>query len=303
MNSFNNDNPKLQLSRLEELGYRFTAPLKIREKFSDDEPPEKLIKAIVLDTETTGLEPSTDKIIELGMVAFEFCPKTGQAYRVLGSFNELEDPQFPIPAESTKVHGITDEMVAGKSINDDAVSAFIENSRLIIAHNAKFDRQFVEARFPAFQNVAWACSHAQIPWSEEGIPSSKLEFLAYRFGFHYEGHRASNDCFALLEVLQKEFPESKTLVMKRLIESVIRKEVKISALDAHFDKKEALKKRRYFWDGKVWAKTLPLDELESEVEWLRAEVYNNRPFKLEQEELNAKNRFSTRKGTSEILSY
>ncbi len=297
------DETTVLLNKLKELGYRFTEPIKTRESFSDEASPEKLIKAIVLDTETTGLDPLTDKIIELGMVAFEFCPKTGQAYRVLGTFNELEDPQFPIPVESSKVHGITDEMVAGKSIKDDAVSAFIENARLIIAHNAKFDRQFVEAHFPIFQNLSWACSHVQIPWSEEGISSSKLEFLAYRFGFHYEGHRASNDCFALLEVLQKEFPESKTLVMKRLIESLIRKEIKISALNAPFDNKDALKKRRYFWDGKVWATILPLDELESEIEWLRVEVYSNRPFKLEQEEITPKNRFSNRQGEKQIISY
>lgn len=291
------------LNKLTVLGYRFTAPIKTRETFSNETPPEKLIKAIVLDTETTGLDPLTDKIIELGMVAFEFCPKTGQAYRVLGTFNELEDPHFPIPKESTKVHGITDEMVAGKSIKDDTVSAFIESARLIIAHNAKFDRPFVEARFPIFQNLSWACSHAQIPWNEEGISSSKLEFLAYRFGFHYEGHRASNDCFALLEVLQKEFPESKTLVMKRLIESLVRKEVKISSLNSPYESKDVLKKRRYFWDGKVWAKTLPLDELDNEVEWLRAEVYNNKSFKLEQEEITPKNRFSIRKNRTTVINY
>ena len=303
MNPPNKNEVESQLEQLTQLGYRFTEPLKTREKFADELSPEKLIKAIVLDTETTGLDASTDKIIELGMVAFEFCPRTGQAYRVLGTFNELEDPGFSIPQESTKVHGITDEMVARKAIKDEDVLEFIKDVRLVIAHNAKFDRQFVEARFPIFQNLSWACSHAQIPWNEEGISSSKLEFLAYRFGFHYEGHRASNDCFALLEVLQKEFPESKTLVMKRLIESLLKKEVKISALDAHYDKKEALKKRRYFWDGKVWAKTLPLEELESEVEWLRAEIYNNRPFKLEQEEITPKNRFSIRKNSTTVSNY
>lgn len=302
MNTLNSTQSNVSLKALTELGYRFTEPIKTRESFSDEAAPDKLIKAIVLDTETTGLDPLTDKIIELGMVAFEFCPKTGQAYRVLGTFNELEDPHFPIPKESTKVHGITDEMVGEKSIKDDTVSAFIESARLIIAHNAKFDRQFVEARFPIFQNLSWACSHAQIPWNEEGISSSKLEFLAYRFGFHYEGHRASNDCFALLEVLQKEFPESKTLVMKRLIESLVRKEVKISSLNSPYESKDVLKKRRYFWDGKVWATTIPLEKLESEVEWLRVEVYNNRPFKLEQENITPKNRFSNRQGEKQIIS-
>lgn len=142
---------KAVLSKLTELGYRFTYPLPDRTKYSDANPPEKLFKAVILDTETTGLNPETDKIIELGMVSFEFCASTGQAFRVLGTFNQLEAPGFPIPPESTKIHGITDDMVRGKVIDENEVISFIENAKLIIAHNAKFDRPFVESRFPYFK--------------------------------------------------------------------------------------------------------------------------------------------------------
>jgi len=80
----------------------------------------------VVDTETTGVDPDKDAIIELGMVLFEFDPATGSAYRVLGSFDQLEDPGFPIPPESTSVHGITDEMVAGRRIDDAGVAQFLD---------------------------------------------------------------------------------------------------------------------------------------------------------------------------------
>lgn len=89
-----------------------------------------------------------------------------------------------------------------KRINDAEVESLLADVSLVIAHNAGFDRVFVESRFPIFATKAWACSFKQIPWSEEGISSGKLEFLAYNCGFHFTGHRASTDCHALLEVLQ-----------------------------------------------------------------------------------------------------
>lgn len=78
-----------------------------------------LLKAAIVDDETTGTNFLSDKIIEIGiMVIVEYCPHTGQAYRVLEDYDDLEDPGIPIPAASTKIHGITDEMVQGKSFND-----------------------------------------------------------------------------------------------------------------------------------------------------------------------------------------
>ena len=296
---------KAVLSKLTELGYRFTYPLPDRTKYSDANPPEKLFKVVILDTETTGLNPETDKIIELGMVSFECCANTGQAFRVLGTFNQLEAPGFPIPPESTKIHGITDEMVSGKLIDENEVFSFIENAKLIIAHNAQFDRPFVETKFPVFENKAWACSLSQIPWKEEGFGSASQEFLAYRFGFHYESHRAINDCTALLEILQHTLPESGALALKRLLQSVIKKELKVSPIGSPYDTKDLLKERGYRWNPelKLWSGIIALESLENEVEWLKAAVYGGRSFKLEQESIIPKNRFSTRRGVVEIVSY
>lgn len=95
-----------------------------------------LLKGVVVDTETTGTNPDQDAIIELGMVLFEFDPQTGVAYNVLGAFDELEDPGFPIPPESTAVHGIIDEMVMGKKIDNNNVARFLEGVSIVIAHNA-----------------------------------------------------------------------------------------------------------------------------------------------------------------------
>lgn len=285
--------------------YKVVRPFNERKFYSDASPPSKLVKAAIVDTETTGTNQAVDKIIELGIVIVEYCPDTGQVFRVLETFDELEYPGMPIPPESTKVHGITDDMVEGKSINDDAVEALMADVSLVIAHNAFFDRGFMEARLPIFKRKSWACSYAQIPWKSEGMGSSSLEFLAYRFGFHYAGHRASVDCHALLEVLQSELPVSGTKVMKVLLEKARLPEYKIYALNAPFDKKDKLKDHGYRWDAerRVWAGFVPQSELQNEVDWLREAIYFSKSFKLELEKVDALNRFTTRRGVSEIREY
>jgi DNA polymerase III subunit epsilon len=284
---------------------RVIRPLPPRTAYSDAPPPEKLITVAILDTETTGTNPAFDKIIELGMVLVEVCPVTGQAYRIVTVFDELEDPGMPIPEASSKIHHITDDMVAGKRIDDDAVASMIADVSLVVAHNAGFDRVFVEQRFPCFAAKAWACSWAQIPWSAQGIGSSKLEFLAYFYGFHFTGHRASNDCLALLEVLQRPLPAAGVKAMALLLENARVAEIKVSALASPFDAKDALKARAYRWnaDKKVWARSVPKQSLADEVAWLRNAVYGGRAFRLELEKTTVMNRFSARPGPTEVVSY
>lgn len=176
---------------------------------------------------------------------------------------------------------------------------------LVIAHNASFDRVFVENRFPIFATKAWACSFRQIPWSEEGISSGKLEFLAYNCGFHYTGHRASTDCHALLEVLQNSLPTSGALAMQALLQNARQTEIKVSALGSPYDSKNALKDRGYRWDGdkKVWAKSIPHKTLDNEATWLSQSVYAGKGFRLELEKMTAMNRYSNRPGLTDVVEY
>lgn len=285
--------------------YRVIRPLPTRTTYSDETPPERLITVAILDTETTGTAHDRDKIIELGMVLVELCPDTGQCYRIVEVFDELEDPGMPIPEESTRIHHISDAMVAGKQIDDRAVESLLANVALVIAHNAGFDRVFVEQRFPVFATKAWACSWAQIPWSAEGIGSAKLEFLAYTFGFHYTGHRAVTDCLALLEVLQQPLPASGAKAMQRLLQNARIAEIRLSALASPFATKDSLKARSYRWnaDKKAWSKCVPKNDLDDEVDWIKNAVYGGQPFRLELERMTALNRFSARPGATEVVAY
>lgn len=95
---------------------------------------------MAFDVETTGLFPGIDRIIELAGVAFD-----GPA--VIGSFQQLVDPEVPIPPEAARVNGITDEMVRGCPGIGSALPSFLDFLRTgtPVAHNAAFDVGFVTA--------------------------------------------------------------------------------------------------------------------------------------------------------------
>lgn len=262
-----------------------------------------LSKGVVVDTETTGIDPAKDVIIELGMVVFEFDAETGIVYNVLDSFDQLEDPGFPIPPESIAVHGITDEMVAGKRIEDAKVASLLDGVSLVVAHNSKFDRVFLEKRLPVFESLPWGCSLAQVDWSAEGVGSAKLEYIAYQYGYFYDAHRADVDCYALLEVLQQKLPKSGDIVLKSVLNTLGQKSYTIFAIGSPFETKDVLKARNYRWDGdkKCWHITVTGDDaIKSEVAWLKSNVYGGRSAKVEIEVQNCMTRFSARPGNRAV---
>ncbi len=106
---------------------------------------------VVVDTETTGLSAVQEEIIEIGAVAFRYADD-GSIGDVCATFGALQEPSKPIPADITRITGITDEMVAGQIIPRAKLEALIGNADLIIAHNAGFDRPFLERFSPVFEN-------------------------------------------------------------------------------------------------------------------------------------------------------
>ncbi len=149
----------------------------------------------VLDVETTGIDFASNEVIELGMLKFEY-GASGRIYRVLDTFNQLHQPSHPIPPEISRLTGITDADVAGHRIDDEAVATMAADAAVVIAHNASFDRQMCEPRWPVFREKNWACSLNQIPWRAEGHEGMKLGYLLNDLGFFHRGHRAVDDCHA-----------------------------------------------------------------------------------------------------------
>ena len=206
--------------------------------------------ALFLDTERMGTEFGTDEIIELAMVPFAYSLE-GTIEAVGSAFTAFNEPAQPIPPEITALTGITQEMVTGQHIDAGAVEELVSSAALVIAHNAAFDRPFVERSWKIFETKPWACSMSQIPWSEEGFDGVKLRYLAMLSGFFYDAHRASADCDAAIELLSRALPRSQRRALAVLLEAARQATYRIWAENAPFEQKDVLKKRGYRWSGDV----------------------------------------------------
>ena len=256
------------------------------------------LRIAILDVETTGLQFGKDRIIELGVVLVEVDPETHRALGVIDAFQGFEDPGFSIPAETTAINGITDAQVAGHRLDDARLAAMFANVDLVVAHNAGFDRKFVEQRLPFFQALNWACSQTQINWKAAGVASAKLEYLASQFGFFYDAHRAQTDCLALMRVLTAPMPTGESAALAQLVAQAREPVMRIWATNSHFDSKDALKSRGYGWDPqrRCWNIRVKKADIRDEAYWLRDHVYGGREVTLEFEALDAKVLFSDRRG-------
>jgi len=256
--------------------------------------------ALFVDVEATGLDTARDAIIEFAAVPFTYCPERGEIHEVLAPYVALEDPGRDIPSEVQALTGITADMVAGRRIDDLAVARLVHDVRLVIAHNAGYDRPMVERRFPLFAKKPWACSLSDVDWKHFGIRGSKLDYLLFqRCAEFFEGHRAEHDCQAAIHVLATACDKGHPFRM--LLESARRPTYRVRALQAPFEVKDVLKARGYRWHGEAryWYRDCAPDLLDAELAWLCAECYENRlgPDDLRThhvEHFDARKRYSAR---------
>ena len=170
-------------------------------------------------------------------------------------------------------------MVRGKTIDPAKVAEIASPAALIIAHNASFDRKFAENAFDVFSTKAWACSMTQISWKAEHFDGTKLEYLAMKSGFFYDGHRAAIDCHAAIELLSRPLPASGKLALQTLLEEARQPTCRVWADGSPFDLKDTLKARGYRWndgtDGnpRSWYRDVGEGDLDEELSYLRKEIF------------------------------
>jgi DNA polymerase-3 subunit epsilon len=253
---------------------------------------------LFVDVETTGLDPASDEIIELAMVPFVY-GLDGTIYSIGAAFHGLRQPSRPIPLEITAITGLDDAAVAGQTIDKGAVAAFSASAALVVAHNAAFDRRFLERFSDVFSTKAWACSMSQVDWASEGFEGVKLAYLVAHAGFFYDRHRATHDCLAAVTLLSRPLQVGGKPTLAQLLDRARAPTWRIWAENSPFDLKDVLKARGYRWngDGKVtpraWYIDVPDERRESELAFLRSEIYRG-DIDLLVRRIDAQDRFSDR---------
>ncbi len=156
------------------------------------------MRQILLDTETTGLEPmSGDRVIEVAAIELVNLIPTGRF------LHRLIDPERDVPPEATRIHGFTREMLAGKPRFAEILEELEEflGDAPIIAHNAGFDFAFLDAELmrcgrPALARSRMVDTLELAKKRFPGLPNS-LDALCRRFGIDNSMRTSHN---ALLDV-------------------------------------------------------------------------------------------------------
>ena len=143
-----------------------------------------MAREIILDTETTGLDPRDHRVIEIACVEIEDFLPTGR------TFHRYVNPERSNDPDAERVHGITNAFLADKPRfgHDDVCDAFLEfvGDAVIVAHNAAFDRGFVDAelarvgRAGAVAEDRWVCTYKLAQKRFPGMYNS-LDALCKRY--------------------------------------------------------------------------------------------------------------------------
>ncbi|SFJ16585.1 3'-5' exonuclease [Albimonas pacifica] len=164
---------------------------------------------VVFDTETTGLDPAADAVVQIA------------GLRIVGGrvlrgerFEALANPGRPIPAAASRVHGVTDAMVAGAPPFAEVAArfrAFCEGAALV-AHNAPFDMAFLRrleaGGGPRFDNPV-LCTARLSRRLHAHTSAHTLDALAARLGVEIppeRRHTAAGDAEATAEAFRRMIP-------------------------------------------------------------------------------------------------
>ncbi len=231
-----------------------------------------MTKIVVVDVETTGLDPETAKIIEVAIVKMAICDQTGVLLDIASPQCWLEDPGEPLNEEIEALTGLTDRDLFGQKFDDESILAALNDADIICAHNAAFDYSHLIRRFPSIEN-GWACSMKDIGWRKEhalgelGLSVGAL--IASAGYFASEAHRAGPDAWATAMLLVMPSADGRTRAA-HMVCSARRKTVRLFARGAPFAIKDTLRAAGYRWSApdRAWWKEGDSEAMANEAAWL-----------------------------------
>lgn len=158
---------------------------------------------VVIDCETTGLDPSQDRIIELSAIKYI-------KNKEVDTFSYLVNPKRKIGTYITELTGIEDSDLENQPTIDEIMPLFIEfiKDYLLVAHNAPFDIKMIVAEayrsnitFPDNQ-IQDTLKLAKRLYSKDEVKNHKLKTLKKYLGLKYDSHRALDDCYTCAAIYQ-----------------------------------------------------------------------------------------------------
>ncbi len=192
---------------------------------------------LIIDTETSGLDPEADHLVEVGAVLFDTVlgiPIESRAFLV-GAVSNAAEPINRIPAAAIALDWASDPGDVRDVLLDlMRQGASVRGETICVAHNAAFDRQWIGGLVSR-----WICTQTDVDWARVPGGSGSLVSvaLAYDVGV-VRAHRAIEDCLTLAAILGRVHELE-------------------DGLDGWLDRQLA-KDARFGWDGarKLWIKNV-----------------------------------------------
>lgn len=211
---------------------------------------------LILDVETTGLEPPQAELCEIGAVLFSVPQRS-----------ILQQLSFLLPVVSNDaqaINGIEPGLTQQPAPIEEAavlLRAMVRHADALVAHNAAFDQPWIEtfldtAAHPDLQRP-WICTCEGITW-EDVRPNPSLQSLALAHGVPiWAAHRALTDCIYLAAVLERA-----AALEQKLAEGLLPR--RLMAADLPFARKNEAKEAGFRWlpDRKLWIRKLTDAQIE-----------------------------------------
>lgn len=217
------------------------------------------MKILGFDVETTGLNPDTDRVTEVGAVLFN-CEEHAPV-RITGY---LVKSDIPVSAEITKLTGITQSMIDEDGIASrgalEGVLRQAKSASFFCAHNADFDRGFLQAWCKRegleMPGIPWIDTRTDLESAAYSRgKSASLKYLCADHNFLYPAHRAVSDVLAMLQLLDM-------YDINKIVERARTPNISVRAV-VDYDSRLLAKEAGFFWvpERKRWEMKLKETEL------------------------------------------
>lgn len=208
------------------------------------------MNVLIVDTETTGLNPADAQVIEIGAILFSVAERS-----VLASVS------FLIPCEANPaegINGITATLTnipqpwqTGMTLFAELVSA----AEVMVAHNAEFDRKWFDGvRLPRIE-LPWVCTMNDVRWGRGVCHSLRELALLHRVPV-WDVHRALSDCQLIASIFETRDD------LLDLIQHAMRPRTTYRAV-VSYDNRHLAKDAGFRWDStrKIWTRNLLPEEI------------------------------------------
>jgi DNA polymerase-3 subunit epsilon len=221
-------------------------------------PPELLL---IIDLETTGLDPKKDQVIELGAILYSV-PQACVLQQLSTLFPVTENPAEKINHISPKASQLVDDF----ALPLQQFAQWLTKADYLIAHNVSFDRQWFGMGHLPKVDKKWLCTYDDFVWSKNAQPTSLINtVLNYGLGVS-NAHRALTDCQLIAALFDRvgESGELLPLIMEAIARS---EEPKIEAIaKVNYDNRDLAKEWGFRWNSKTktWSKKIRPSDLAKE---------------------------------------